>query len=162
MSSNTKIVVLKSKELIYAGIFLVLGIVLVLLLFYMFSGGKDSKDNKKENMQKETTAQSDETTETMCTYQPGVYTSQFNLGGTNLELSATVDTHAVTHLEISNLDETVTAMYPLVQPSLDEINQQLEVSGDLNSVTYSGDNQYTSILILETAKETVKQAKLEE
>ena len=35
MSSKTKIIVLKSKELIYTGIFLVLGILLILLL----SGG---------------------------------------------------------------------------------------------------------------------------
>ena len=37
MSSKTKIVVLKSKELIYTAIFVVLGILLISLLIYMFS-----------------------------------------------------------------------------------------------------------------------------
>lgn len=152
MSSNTKIVVLKSKELIYAGIFLVLGIILVLLLFYMFSSDKNETT---------TEAAGDETIPTMTTYQPGVYTAELTLGGSNLELSATVDEYAVTHIDIVNLDETVTAMYPLMQPSLDEINRQLEINGDLDAVTYSGDNQYTSILILEAAKQAVEPARCE-
>ena len=45
MSSKTKIIVLKSKELIYTGIFIVLGILLILLLWYMFSPKEDEKDN---------------------------------------------------------------------------------------------------------------------
>lgn len=39
MGSQTKIVVVKAKELIYTGIFLVLGILFVILLITMF--GKD-------------------------------------------------------------------------------------------------------------------------
>ena len=37
MSSKTKIVVLRMKELIYTGIFVALGILLILLLVYMFA-----------------------------------------------------------------------------------------------------------------------------
>ena len=37
MSSKTKIVVLRMKELIYTGIFVALGILLILLLVYMLS-----------------------------------------------------------------------------------------------------------------------------
>ena len=42
MSSKTKIVVLRMKELIYTAIFVGLGILLIILLVYMFSskGGK--------------------------------------------------------------------------------------------------------------------------
>ena len=36
MSSNTKVVVFKAKELLYTGIFLLLGIILILLLIFMF------------------------------------------------------------------------------------------------------------------------------
>lgn len=43
MSSKTKIIVLKSKELIYTGIFIVLGILLILLLWYMFSPKEDER-----------------------------------------------------------------------------------------------------------------------
>ena len=42
MSSKTKIVVLRMKEIIYTAIFLGLGILLVLLLFIMFRPSKDA------------------------------------------------------------------------------------------------------------------------
>ncbi len=146
MSSKTKIVVLKSKELIYTGIFIVLGILLVLLLWYMFAPKKQADKQTSEN------------TEAVTTYQPGVYSTKMNLGGSNLELQTTINEHAVTHVDIVNLDETVTAMYPLVQPSVDAINEQLSLTGNLDDVTYSSDNQYTTILLLKAAKQAADSA----
>ena len=54
MSSKTKIVVFKAKELIYTGIFIVLGILLVCLLIYMFS----SKNKEQKKQPNSSTAQS--------------------------------------------------------------------------------------------------------
>ena len=42
MSSKTKIVVLRMKEIIYTAIFIGLGILLVMLLFIMFRPKKDA------------------------------------------------------------------------------------------------------------------------
>ena len=50
-------------------------------------------------------------------------------------------------------------MYPLMQPTLDEINRQLANHTDLDSITCSADSKYTSILILEAAKEAEKLAR---
>ena len=144
MSAKTKIIVLKSKELIYTGIFIILGILLILLLWYMFSPKQDNDDNTSA------------TTQTIATYQPGVYSSQLNIGGTALEL----DEHAVRHLEVMNLNDTVTTMYPLLSPSVDAINSQLEQTGNLDDVTYSGDSQYTTIVLLEAAKQSAALARL--
>ena len=44
--ANKKIVVLKLRELIYTGIFLFFGVLLVLLLVAMFSGKKDKKQEE--------------------------------------------------------------------------------------------------------------------
>lgn len=46
MSSKTKIVVVHMKELIYTGIFILLGIVLILLLISMFTPDKSQKAPK--------------------------------------------------------------------------------------------------------------------
>ena len=151
MSSNTKIVVLKSKELIYTGIFLVLGILLILLLFYMFS--PDKKNDKKKISGEQSTQE-----EIVTTYAPGVYTSNLNLGGSSLQLSVTVDENTISHVDIVNLDETVSAMYPLITPSLDEINAQISTVKSLDEITYSEDNQYTTIIILEAIKSAVAPA----
>lgn len=160
MSSNTKIVVLKSKELIYTGIFIVLGILLVLLLFYMFSPSKSEADaDRKENTRAVTEqGNTKEVKETITTYSPGVYTSQLNLGGSSLQLTVTVDENTVSHVDIANLDDTVTAMYPLIQPSLDEINSQISTASSLDDITYSKDNQYTTIIIMQAVKQALSAA----
>lgn len=163
MSSNTKIIVLKSKELIYTGIFIVLGILLILLLIYMFSGGSKSESASETN-QNDTISSSqvqndtEDVTETITTYKPGVYTSELNLGGSSLQVAVTVDKDTVSHVDISNLDDTVTAMYPLIQPSLDEINNQISIVSDMNDITYSKDNQYTTIIIMEAVKQAIEPA----
>lgn len=150
MSKNTKIIVLKSKELIYTGIFIVLGILLVLLLWYMFSPGKSKSEEKQT------------ATEAMATYQPGVYSTQLNLGGTSLELQTTIEKHGVTHLDILNASDTVTAMYPLLAPSVDAINEQLAHTGNLDDITYSSDSQYTTIILLEAARQAASLALIDE
>lgn len=149
MSSNTKIVVLKSKELIYTGIFVVLGILLVLLLIYMFS---------PSNAEEGTSSTAPTENPSATTYAPGVYTSELNLGGSALQVSVTVDEDTVSHVDIINLDDAVTAMYPLITPSLDEINSQIAVVSSLEDVTYSKDNQYTTIIIMEAVKQALEPA----
>lgn len=150
MSSNTKIIVLKAKELIYGGILFVLGILLALLLIYMFTRDKESG---KED------ASTSQTTQETAVFMPGVYSTCLSLGGTNIELQTNIDESGVTSLSLVSLDETVAAMYPLMQPTLDEINRQLANHTDLDSITCSADSKYTSILILEAAKEAEKLAR---
>ncbi len=159
MSANTKIIVLKSKELIYTGIFIILGILLIALLVYMFSGDKSKDDKDAATSQKKEQVQ--ESTETMTTYKPGVYTSELNLGGSLLQVTVTVDESTISHVDITNLDDTVTAMYPLIQPSLDEINNQISLVNNIDDITYSKDNQYTTIIIMEAIKQAVSPAIVE-
>lgn len=159
MSANTKIIVLKSKELIYTGIFIILGILLIALLVYMFSGDKSKDDKDAAASQKKEQVQ--ESTETMTTYKPGVYTSELNLGGSLLQVTVTVDESTISHVDITNLDDTVTAMYPLIQPSLDEINNQISLVNNIDDITYSKDNQYTTIIIMEAIKQAVSPAIVE-
>ncbi len=176
MSSKTKIVVLKSKELIYTGIFIVLGIMLILLLFYMFSPDKNKSSDKTKHNGSSGSSQSvsteaspgdlsstenmsNESVETFSGYIPGVYTSELNLGGSSLLLSVTVDASCVTGVTIDNMDETLTAMYPLVQPSIDEINSQIGLVASINDITYSSDNKYTTIIILEAVDDALEDAR---
>ena len=51
MSSKTKIVVFHVKELIYTGIFLLLGIILISLLISMFTPDSNSHPPKAETKQ---------------------------------------------------------------------------------------------------------------
>lgn len=160
MSSKTKIVVLKSKELIYTGIFIVLGIMLILLLFYMFSPDDKEKIEAPSSTESTVTEQTTtEVVETFSGYTPGVYTTELNLGGSPILLSISVDDNRVTGVTIDNMDETLTAMYPLVQTSLEEINSQIGTVSSMEDITYSADNKYTTILILEAINNALDDAR---
>ena len=141
MSTQTKIVVIKGKELIYTGIFLTLGILLIILLINMF--GKES----------------DKSITTTGKYNPGVYSSTITLGENTLNVSVTVDKDTISGVKIENLNETVTTMYPLLEPALNEINNQISVVDDVDEISYSKENQYTYIILNQAIKNALEQAK---
>ena len=128
MSAKTKIVVLHMKELIYTGIFAVLGILLVLLLVYMFSPDKDKES--RETMK----------------YVAGVYTSSIIFNDKTVDVS------------LVNLDETVTAMYPLMQPALDNLKEQIYENQSTDNLSYSDDNQYTSMVLIRAIDDALEKA----
>ena len=72
MSSRTKIVVLRMKEIIYTAIFIGLGILLITLLFIMFGPGKDTSETASAPA---------------AAYVPGVYSASIVLGSQNVKLS---------------------------------------------------------------------------
>lgn len=141
MGTQTKIIVIKGKEIIYTGIFLILGIFLVILLCHMFGNEKPKK------------------AETTSKYNPGVYSSTISLGESTLNVSVTVDEDTISGVDIENLDETITTMYPLLEPALNEINNQISVVNSIDDITYSKENQYTYIILNQAIKNALEQAK---
>lgn len=140
MSSKTKIIVLHMKEIIYTIIFAALGILILCLLFFMFSGGKKTGVSGKA-------------------YTPGVYTSTVTLNNTDLEVEVAVDASRINSIRISNLSETVTAMYPLVRPTAEELADQICRTQSLENIELSKDNPYTSQLLLGAIKDALQKAK---
>ena len=59
-------------------------------------------------------------------YTPGVYTSTITLGDNTLDVAVSVDADHITSVSLNHLSDSVSAMYPLLEPSLEEINAQLE------------------------------------
>ena len=141
MGTQTKIIVIKGKEIIYTGIFLILGIFLIILLVNMFGGSQSKK------------------TETTGKYIPGVYSSTITLGENTLNVSVAVDKDTISGVTIENLNETVTTMYPLLKPALNEINNQISVVDSVDEISYSKENQYTYIILNQAIKNALEQAK---
>lgn len=140
--SKTKIVVFQLKEIIYTAIFVGLGILLILLLIFMFL--PKNKDTASLDTQK---------------YKAGKYTSEVVLNDTSLNIEVVVDENHINSVNITNIDDTVTAMYPLVEPALADISEQLCNDVDINDIKISSKNsKYTEALLLETVKETLKKA----
>lgn len=141
MGSRTKIIVLHMKEIIYTAIFAALGILLIVLLVIMFRPGKGT-----------------DTTGTEKQYTPGIYTSTLTLNNTNLEVEVSVDKSRINSIRFSNLDETVTAMFPLIQPAIEDIAEQVYETQSLDDIALSDDAPYTSQMILNAIKDAVAKA----
>ena len=147
MSSKTKIVVLHVKELIYTGIFAVLGILFIILLIIMFL----PKDEKKETM-------STVTQTTTNSYVPGVYTTSLILNDNVVEIEVTVDEKNINSIRLINLDEAVATMFPLLEPSFDSLANQILQNQSLEGITYADDNKYTSMVLLNAIKTSLGKA----
>ncbi|WP_167958676.1 hypothetical protein [Anaerosporobacter faecicola] len=140
--SKTKIVIIQLKEIIYTAIFAGLGILLILLLIFMFLPDKKKGSDVEESAK----------------YTAGVWTSELTIGETSLNIEVVVDESHINSVSITNLSETVTTMFPLLQPSLDDIASQLYETGDVDSVQLSENSKYTQTLLLDAIKTTLKKA----
>lgn len=153
MSAKTKIVVFHMKELIYTGIFGLLGILFILLLVMMLLPGKQDTSTTEESS---TAAPSQADI-----YIPGIYTTELVLGSQSMEVEVIVDTSSVTSIRLVNVSETVTTMYPLLQPVLDSLCSQIYANQTLDSITYSSDSKYTSLVLLEAIQSSLSRASIE-
>lgn len=133
--SKTKIVVIQMKEIIYTALFLGAGIILIILLVLLFrpSGTSDT----------------DNTQETSATYNAGTYTSQLSLNNTALNLEVIVDKDRIKSVRLVNIDESVTTMFPLLEPSLRDVETQLIETQNIDSVKISDSSRYTQTLLID-------------
>ena len=142
MSSKTKIIVLHMKEIIYTTVFVVLGILLIILLAFMFSP-------KTEKVPSESSK-----------YVPGIYTSSVNIDNMNLEVEVAVDSSHINAIRFKNLDEAVTTMYPLLQPAIESIADQVYEAQSLENISYAQESAYTSQVILNAIEDALKKAEV--
>lgn len=143
MSGKTKIVVLHTKEIIYTALFAVLGIVLIILLISMF-WPKEAEQGTKN------------------AYVPGVYHSSIQLGENTVDIQVVVDANRINSINILNTSESVTTMYPLMEPALETLAVQIYETQSLDNITYSEENRYTSMLLLNTIEQALEKAKVPE
>lgn len=131
--SKTKIVIFQLKEIIYTAIFVGLGILLILLLIFMFWHKKDNTDVSSNTS----------------IYKAGVYTSTIVLNDTSLNIEVVVDEDHINSVQIKNIDDAITTMFPLLEPSLADITDQLNDGVDITKLTLSDDSKYTQELLID-------------
>ena len=141
MSAKTQIIVLHMKEVIYTFVFAGLSILLIFLFLYMFLPNKDKTDNTES-----------------ATYTAGVYTSSILFKDSSIDVQVTVDANRISSISLVNLDESVATMYPLVEPALEELTEQILKKQSTEDISYSSGNQYTSLMLLEAIHSALEKA----
>ena len=142
MSAHTKIVVLRSNELLYTILLLFIGILIILVLLSLFLPS-DSDSVSQDSA---------------ALYVPGVYSTTLQLGNAAAQLQVTVDADHINGIELINLDEAVTTMYPLMEPCLDELTAKVLDQQGLDNVSYSSESKYTSIMLLNAISQSLDKA----
>lgn len=143
MSSKTKIVVLRMKEIIYTAIFIGLGILLISLLFIMFRPKKDAPASSDQVL-----------------YIPGVYSAALQLGTQEVNVEVTVDADKITSITMVPLSESVATMYPLVQPTLTTLTEQICKKQSLQGLKVPDESRYTSQALVSSIEKALKKAEV--
>ena len=143
MGANTKIFVFKANELIYTGIFIVLGVLFILLLIFMFLPKQETKPNS---------------TEPAMEYLAGVYSSTIHLGGSSLDVKVAITDEKVTSISLSGLDDTTKTMYPLLESAVEDINKQLQTVDSIDELTFDSESQYTNTLLKQAMQNAISKA----
>lgn len=155
MSAKTKIVVLHLKELIYTGIFAVLGIIFIVVLIFMFLPGSKAESSSTSGSESQSET---EAAPTEVSYNPGTYSTGVTLNGSTFSVEVTVDDSSVTGLQLVNMEEAVATMYPLIEPSFTDLSNQILEKQDLEKIVYADDSRYTSQLLINAVKDALNQA----
>lgn len=142
MSSQTKIFVLRMKELIYTFIFIGLGLLLVVLFLFMFSGNKKKAPEASES----------------ASYIPGVYSASIVLNGAPVDVTVTVDADRINGIQFVSLDDSISAMYPLMEPALEDLTDQIMSSQSLNDIIISDQMKYTQTILVQAIQEALEKA----
>lgn len=154
MSAKTKIVVLHMKELIYTAIFAALGILFIVLLIMMFLPDKEKNPAPDSSAPEEESAAASSD----ALYIPGVYTTELVLGNQSIDVEVIVDRNSITSIRMVNLNDAITTMYPLLEPTFESICSQVYELQTLEGVTYSSDSKYTSLVLLESIRNSLDKA----
>lgn len=141
MSTKTKIVVLHRKKLFVAAASAILMIFLLLLLILSLGKRKSTAEESVPTM-----------------YVPGVYTSSVMIDEHALDVQVAVDENHINSISLVNLDDTMETMYPLIRPTLEELSQQIITRQSVEDITYSENNQYTSMLLLTAVSDALEKA----
>jgi uncharacterized protein with FMN-binding domain len=144
MSAKTKIVVVKMRELVYTGIFVALGVLLILFFISMF-------------LPKEKAGTQQEAASTQ-KYRAGVYTTSLTVNQQSVGLEVLVDEDHINAVRMINLSETAATMLPLFEPTLDSINEQLVETQSIEALTYPEGSKYTSQALIEAIKFALSKA----
>ncbi len=188
MSSGTKIIVFRLREIIYTVLLALFILLLIICLVLMFrqDGGSGTDTTQSETVQsgmkQDDTAQSDtaqngttqsdarqdDTTQSNAStatvsagsgkYIAGIYTSSLTLGNSAVDVQVTVSSDSIRSIELVNLSEATEAAYPLVSSSFENIVSQILEKQKLDGITCSAENRYTSQLLLNAISKALKTA----
>ena len=148
MSAKTKIVVLRMKRIIFLALLGVVGILLGILILALIFPKENSTVSESQDA-------------AVSKYIPGVYTSSSMLEGTEVDVQVVVDENNINSVSLVQLDDTIETMYPLITPTIEDLEAQILEKQSFDEITYAENSQYTSIVLLGAIQDAISKASSE-
>lgn len=142
MSAQTKIVVFHRNRVLLVGLALLLGIIIALSLFL-------SNYGKKANIEK--------TTPTMA-YSPGDYITKLNLQGNEIDLVVNLSKDRINDIYFRDFTEELKEAYPLLEPTLLELKEQILEKQSTENLTYQDSNPYTAVVLIRAIRDAISKS----
>ena len=76
----------------------------------------------------------------------------------SLNIEVVVDENHINSVRLVNIDESIATMYPLMQPAIESISEQLCKDVALDDIVLSDSSKYTQTMLLQAVEETLKKA----
>ena len=141
---SKKIVIVKRRQLLLYGILLIAAVILILAVTI---GRNNAAENSNLSLED-------------ARYTPGIYNSEIQLSEYTLNLELAVDRDCIKSVNITNLDEEILSMYPLIEPSLQAVSEQLIGGVAIDAVTISEDSKFTQMMLIEAIGSMLEKATL--
>ena len=155
--SQTKIVVIPLKKLLIGAVIAAIVIELMFAVIRLGSKGSDNSRNTSQPRSSTVNASASSNIETPLDnadapkFCPGVYTASILLDGNPVDIQVTVDSSNINSIELVNLSESITTMYPKLTTSFDEVASKVMEAGTTN-ITYDSANRYTYSVFIEAKR----------
>lgn len=146
---NTKILVLKKRNILISAIVIVSLVILIAILVHTNDSAVESAPTSAMPMSEETAP---------FLYRAGVYTSSLALKDNTLTLELVLDRDHINSVRLLQLDESVTTMYPLMQPACEAIAEQLVGGVAPSDVRFEDSSKYTQKLLMQLINTTLEKA----
>ena len=91
-------------------------------------------------------------------YTPGVYSAALKLGAQEVNVEVAVDTSQITSVTMVPLSDSVATMYPLVQPSFQNLADQICTLQTVENLSYPEESRYTSQVLIQAIKRALDKA----
>jgi len=138
-----KIVVLKRRQLLLSAILVIIAIVTVLIISFSTRSNSDDGIHLED-----------------ARFIPGLYNSDIRLSEYTLHLELAVDRNCIKSVNITNLNEEILSMYPLIEPSLQAVSKQLLDGVAIDAVTINEDSKFTQMMLIEAIGSMLEKATL--
>lgn len=93
-------------------------------------------------------------------YEAGIYIREILLANSAIKIQIFLDERNVTSVEIIEEDTVMSAMYPLIEPSIKRISEELSAGKSVDEYTFSESSYYTEKILLDAISEILQEHKI--